>query len=247
MKILRKEKSLNSKNVIAKMFVFGFIGLFIIGIFIACSNNENTPKEVKIESKLRESFLENKDFATMKADFNELSDREKIALWDEKLNQLLNQNIPAKHKSLIIELKIELAKEIIDVKAISDISINLANITPEDDFYKMFATLDNYKYNEHFVGRTKVSEEFRQSLVSIRFNYKKNAENIGINSKSNGGRPCNCNWTCSLYAGGPSSNCKPTTSGCGFLWAFECEKRVGPVLQVEPNEPSPIPIDGRLK
>lgn len=200
-------------------------------IFVACSQDNVSKEKIEAKSTLRESFLKDKDFETAKSDFNALKEKEKIDLWNEKLDQLLTQNLPAEHKKLIKELKTELKKSSINVETISNISVRLTDITPENDFYKMFTSLENYKFEEHFVGTVKVNDDLKKSLKSLRFNYTKNV--ISNSAKSNG-KPCNCNWTCSLYAGGSTRNCSVTTSGCGFLWAFECENRVGPVEILQP-------------
>ena len=87
----------------------------------------------------------------------------------------------------------------------------------------MFTELDDYKYNGGFIGKNEVSQEIITGLVTLRYNYEINNQSLNAESKL---RPeCNCNWTCSIY-GESCSNCKVTSSGCGFLWAFNCENHV---------------------
>lgn len=229
-------KKLDKKIKIVKSSIFAV--LFSAIVLVACNkDNFQTDSDSMAKSNLRESFLKSKDFATIKSDFNDLTEKEKIALWNEKLDQLLIQNIPNEHKKLIKELSTELKETTINVENISNIAILLAKITPEDDFYKMFTTLDDYRFEGHFTGITKVNDDLQNSLKSLKFNYIKYINNTILTAKSNGGKPCNCNWTCSLYAGGSTTKCNQTTSGCGFLWAFPCENRVGPALEAAPYDP----------
>lgn len=232
------------KKLVLKKFTtvkFSILTLLLSMIlFIACTQDNNSIENLK-GGGLRESFLKDKEFETIKSDFNSLTEKEKINLWNEKLEQLLFQNLPNDHNELIKQLKQELNESQINVENISNISIQLAAITPEDDFYKMFTTLENYNYEGHFRGKTLVNDEFKKSLNSLKFNYIMNPEISNLTLKNNGRKPCNCNWTCSLYAGGSSSNCETTRSGCGFLWAFECEERVGPTAAESfPNDQSEV-------
>lgn len=199
----------------------------ITSIFLACTKETDLLNSTE-NSNLRESFLKNKDYVTIKSDFNLLNKKDKIELWNEKLNQLLKENLPIQTKNLIKNLVLELNKETVDSKKMSEIAISLANSIPQEDFYKMFTELNDYKYEGTFKGKTKVSQEIINDLYSINYEYKTDNSNIEHN-KSSASRDCNCNWTCDLYAGGSTSNCKATSSGCGFLWAFSCEKRVGPI------------------
>lgn len=91
-------------------------------IFIACSK-ENSPLNNEGTTFIRKDFLKDKDFATIKSDFNVLEESKKIALWDEKLSQVLTQNLSTDVKEQIKKLKIEINKEVIDSKLISDISL----------------------------------------------------------------------------------------------------------------------------
>lgn len=216
-----------------KILKFSIIALLLSALILVACTKDNFTTDSAAENTLRESFLKQKDFSTIKSDFNNLTEKEKIALWNEKLDQLLTQNLPLEHKKLIIELNAELKKTNINVENVSNISFHLANITPEDDFYQMFMSLNDYKFEGGFIGTAKVNDALKKSLKLVKFNYTKNTNIPNLNAKTNGGA-CNCNWTCSLYAGGSTTNCRQTTSGCGFLWAFPCENRVEPTLEALP-------------
>ena len=194
-----------------KLSILGLIVVFLsTAIFIACSK-ENGEETNYVSSKLRTTFLEGKNYSKISNDFNMLSKKEKTDLWNDKLNQLLSLDLPIEHKELISDLKLEISKDQMDVKKISNIAISLAKLTPEEDFAKMFTNLYDYNYYGKFEGKTKVS------IKAI--------EKFKINNSINSKIPCNCEWTCSWY-GNSTSNCKTTSSGCGFMWFFECEHAV---------------------
>lgn len=115
---------------------------------------------------------------------------------------------------------------------------------PEEDFLRMFTTLEDYNFKGTFTGRTKVSSEILNDLKSLNYNYESNSIKSSPLSRGMGLKDCNCNWTCGLYAGGSTSKCKTTTSGCGFLWAFDCESRVSPTLEEAPNPDDTEPAIG---
>lgn len=198
------------------------ITLFLSTVmFFACSK-ENNSDTVAISTKFRSDFLEGKDYAKIKTDYNNLDKKEKVELWNEKLEQLLTQNLPVENKNLIIQLKLELNKEVFASKAISEIALNLAKITPEEDFFRMFSDLNDYNYSGKFKGVNKVSNNVLQDLKSINPDFQ---AKIMSTSKTNQLVPCNCDWTCSWY-GSTRVKCTTTSSGCGFMWAFECDEAV---------------------
>ena len=197
-------------------------------IFIACTKETDSQESPNSEN-IRESFLKNKDYSAIKSDFNLLNKKSKIELWNEKLNQLLNEELPTDSRNLIKKLIIELNKEQVDPKSMSEIAVSLAKSIPAEDFYKMFTELNDYQCEGKFKGNTTVPKEIITDLYSMNYDYNAN-EIVSDMNKTTVTRDCNCNWTCDSYAGGSTSNCKSTSSGCGFLWAFSCERRVGPVL-----------------
>lgn len=196
---------------INKKSILGLATFIIcVAVFFACSK-ESIDSSNTTQSTLRTPFLQAKSYSKIKSDFNTLSKKEKTALWNEKLEQLLSLDLPLEHQKLIEDLKIQINKDLMDLQEISNISIKLATLTPEEDFNKMFTSLDNYKYNGKFEGKFKVSTQVVESFKV------KNTETSKV--------PCNCEWTCSWY-GSSSSNCSGTSSGCGFMWFFECEHAV---------------------
>ncbi len=189
-------------------------------LFFACSK-ENNSDTIVTSTNFRSVFLKGKDYAKIKTDYNVLDKKEKVKLWNEKLEQLLKQDLPVENKNLIKQLKFELNKEVFASKAISEIALNLAIITPEDDFFRMFSDLNDYNYSGKFKGLDKVSDDVLMDLKSINPDFQAKTKP----SSKTASIPCNCDWTCSWY-GSTRVKCTTTRSGCGFLWAFECEQAV---------------------
>jgi len=183
---------------------------------------------------LRANFLKGKDYNQITADFNKLSISEKNALWVEKMDQLLAQKLPKDHQLQTSTIR-EIILKNMDVDNASkmiEISINLANITPEDDFLKMYGSLYDYNYQGKFLGADKVSEFILEDL-----------RKLGTSSTASSGetanKDCNCRWTCDLWnrnaptndkepaTGSSASKCHITADGCGFLWMSECTGYIG--------------------
>lgn len=198
------------------------ITLFLsIVILFACSKESNSDT-VAVSTKLRSDFLTGKNYSKIKSDYNILDKKQKVELWNEKLEQLLKQDLPIENKNLIMQLKLELNKEVFASKTISEIALNLAKVTPEEDFFRMFSDLKDYNYSGKFKGLNKVSDDVLMDLKSINPDFQ---AKIMLSAKTTAAIPCNCDWTCSWY-GDTRVKCTATRSGCGFLWAFECELAV---------------------
>lgn len=187
-------------------------------VFIACPKENNTDL-ANTSTKFRAKFLEGKDYTKIKNDYSILLKKEKVELWNEKLEQLLNQNLPVENKILIRQLKRELNKEVFASVEISQIAINLAKITPEEDFLRMFSDLNDYNYTGKFKGINKVSDKILMDLISINPDFQ---SKIMSNAKTNS-VPCNCDWTCSWY-GSTRLKCTTTSSGvvlCGIFLVLD--------------------------
>jgi predicted RND superfamily exporter protein len=212
-----------------------FALVFVSAFFTSCSKDSYA--QLDPSSKLRDQLIVGKEYSKIQEDFEQLDRDVKVAVWNEKLDQILSLNLPAENKKFTNELKDELSKNEIDVTKISDIAQKLADITPEEDFEKMYTTLYDYKYNGKFIGKGKMSSENLEELKKVDYNYKSKSITQKLTTDTAPIDPvdpyaCNCNWTCSWYRVKPTSNCGQTKSGCGFLWAFECTKGVR-------NEPVP--------
>lgn len=124
------------------------ITFFVMAItsltFLSCSKDENSnPSEIN-----RSSFLVGKNSDEIKSSFRKLPVNDKFALWDSKLEQLLSQKLPENQLELIEQLKLEMNNvRIGDQNRFQEIAINLARITPEQDFIEMFSDLSDYKFS----------------------------------------------------------------------------------------------------
>lgn len=172
---------------------------------------------VNAQGTLRADFLKGKTQDQLIETFNQLTTEEKNALWVEKMNQLLNEKLPAENLKLIQQMRDSHLKK--DLDGFKKAALSLTQITPEDDFIAMFNVLNNYNYSGSFVGKTVISDLTIKDIKDFGLSQEVITEKL---------RDCNCRWTCDWYAGGNSGNCHVTSSGCGFMWAFECTGHVGP-------------------
>src|SRR5699024_2612924 len=83
------------------------LSLFLVMILVVSCTNDSITDNYQ-DDGLRTQFLEGKSSIEVKDGFILLSAEDKYKLWDEKLNQLLHQNLPSEHYNLIYDLKEEL-------------------------------------------------------------------------------------------------------------------------------------------
>lgn len=208
-----------------KKLVFGIIAIVVTSFSVNAQD-------------LRANFLKGKDHNQISADFNKLSTKEKNALWIEKMDQLLAQNLPKDHQILTGKVReILLKNSDLDQSAgVVETALGLATITPEDDFIRMYSSLYDYTYDGKFSGKEKVSEFILNDLSKLGSD-----PTGGGDGEAN--RDCNCRWTCDLWNRNAPSNdkgpadyyqsesraggCRITADGCGFLWMSECTGYIG--------------------
>ncbi len=188
-----------------KKLVFGLIATVVLGF----AGNAQS---------LRAKFLEGKTYDQVLADFNKLDDTEKTALWVEKMDQLLNVDLPKENKVVISEIRDMLLKNgfTSKVEGFVDIAIKLAKLTPLEDFVKMIESLDDYKYENKFIGSTDVPENIINDIMNI------NNTQINISVAR---VPCSCRW-CIGFGDHTYTDCTHSEYGCGFLWFQSCTKGV---------------------
>jgi hypothetical protein len=189
-------------------------------LFTACSENQN---EVPQNSEqLRAAFLAQKNYQQVKMDYFSLEESTKKELWLEKLNQPKKLDFSEEHIILIQELSDHLSQEASDLNKITALAVELAKITPEQDFLMMFGNLEDYQpRNDGGFHDDLISVELQESLLSIG-SLEKNIKSVSGKTPD-----CNCSWTCSWYNNGYSNtNCNETTTGCGFLWLQSCIEKV---------------------
>jgi hypothetical protein len=208
------------KNI--KYLTILILSLSFYTVIISCSD-ENNVEKVSSNINFRENFITNKTFDIIKQDFQKLSIKDKHILWDNKINQLLSENLPEEHILLIKELKIEFEKNINKKEnRLKSIFIQLAQITPEEDFIKMFFELTDYKFHGHF-QKFIPSESFNIYLENCNYEYTDYQRVAPLPD-------CNCSYTCTIQTINPSicqtSKCNPTMDGCGPFGLSECDGRL---------------------
>lgn len=217
------------KTILSVMAIVAIgIAFFIYSCNKEASSNQingNNLKVATVSKRLELIKRYGDDKTNLKNEFGKLSSADKMAIWLDKLNSLSNQDLPTEHKSLIISLTTELQKEQRDVATVSTYAIKLAKITPEEDFNKMFAEIEDYKYSGRFIGTTPVNESILKDLGDL-----SNYGGLVYSGSSDVIDPklpdCNCRWTCEGCSGGGQGDigtkCNKTFNGCGFLWLTYC-------------------------
>ncbi len=205
--------------------------LIIIGnLFISCTKEAKAEEELIVptvaltKENTRANFLKNNTFDENKSKFDNLVTKDKYILWNNKIEQLLDQKLPNAHLVILKQLQIELKNLAIDKpNRIPELAIKLARITPKQDFIMMFAELEDYHYNGKFIDTAKVPNEI---INSFKITITNRNQDTKHNIKTSRRKKCNCSWTCDSTVGGYTTNCEETTSGCGFMWMFPCTGRV---------------------
>ena len=206
-----------------KMFFALLTASTLILTFNSCKESSESVLQEQNESTVAvKNNMLARTTSMQKSDFNDLSTLDKIRVWDNKLEQVLTENLTNQQRVLVENIRIELPKvalENYDGIALAEYGLEMAKITPENEFVRMFAMLENYERdnsqysgvlnNENIISDMNI---FLQEVQENKALYAK--EKISLKS-------CNCKWTCGWYAGN-HDNCEKTTSGCGFLWMSAC-------------------------
>lgn len=169
--------------------------------------------------------------------FIELSTKDKVKFWENKLQQILTQNLSEEQKRITQEILNEIPKTVnanYDGVKIMELAVSIAKITPRGEFFKMFVDYgdyqrDNSSYAAKFNNET-IVQELDNHLKFIKKNkesfYKENSP--ASNETTARELPdCNCAWTCGFFSG-HHDDCKGTATGCGFLGRFACTGHTGP-------------------
>jgi hypothetical protein len=198
------------------------IAFIVISIFLGCRKDNIN------QISFREELVKGKTSIEIKDSYLKLSGEKQLNLWKSKIDQLLNQSLPEAHLALIKKLKSELSKfksqnDITFNGEIQKIAINLADITPEIDFLKMFVMLEDYGYKNQFEG----TEICHQCINDMSIQDGSIIPNKSLETRTSN---CNCEWTCGLLSfitgNNSTTNCTVTKDGCGFLWLSSCGNRV---------------------
>lgn len=180
-------------------FIFGSIFVFY---FFSCTENESTGDSSKIinESKVSE-VLKAKDYEVQKLMYYNLSPSEKLVVWNRKFEKLSsNDKMSNIQKKIVNELRENL---------IIDIFIEKNNNDKAEVFKNVFVK-DFLKKANHYFSPDEVYNNFY--LISSRLD--------------SGLKSCSCNigstFTCGYGIQCRGSQCRSTSTGCGFLWVYEC-------------------------
>lgn len=212
----------------------------ILALFLIVSCRQNEQNEF-VSDEFRTDLSSRTEFE-QKEIFKNLDTNTKLRLWKNKLDQIKNEDISNEQRVLIDNISSELSKikdTDFDGQKLFEYAIKMAQITPEDEFLKMFSSLSDYKRNEisykNFLSNSAKNTSFKSNVETDLIDYlskikegKSKAElyknkEVSLTAK----KPvCNCKWTCSFY-GPTNDNCIPSTGGCGLLWLQECNGHVG--------------------
>ena len=205
--------------------IISFITLFSLLVIQSCrSSADEKMDEYRNDLDLKSELVK-------KETFKGLSTSEKIDLWKSKLNQILSQDLTNEQKNLVEQIKNEIpnlnSQEYNGVKLI-ELSIQMAKITPQDEFIRMFSFLGDYKRSSteysKVIENDLIVNDLETFLNTVKTRNSAFYENETINKSA---KPeCNCKWTCGMY-GGVDDNCTGSSSGCGFLWLQSCTGHIG--------------------
>jgi hypothetical protein len=178
--------------------IFGVV--FLLCSLFSCTEDKS---ESKINSNVIVSSIKKiNNIDEQRIAFNLLNSEEKLLVWSDKLNLILEDpNINNAQKTLIIELKNNL-KPCCFKDETND----------EKEYFKNIYVVNYLKEIDKVFTREQIEKIF-YNLYDYR---------IADNTK----KSCNCNKG-SLFGCGASASCKNKTctdsnSGCGFMWAWEC-------------------------
>lgn len=180
--------------------------LFVVAVatLTSCSNDEsNNIDALKLESVISTTNKNNEQ----RVAYSLLNPDEKFSLWNNQFNELLDENsLNTNQKDLIRELQKNVKVSFFS-EEVSDEKEYFKNIFVPNYLVKLQLEFSNESINEIFYS-LKPSR-----ITPILIN------NPGVT------KGCDCNQG-SLF-GGCSGNCeektcKGSSTGCGFLWAWEC-------------------------
>jgi len=218
------------------LFKIPLILALSVGLFVSCekenfqdtSLNESVTITSKNKTTNEKSSVNRSDFDGLyinqqKEIYDSLGFADKKSLWLDKLNQIKGEPIPSQHIGIIDSIIIEVnsSSNISDLSSnnqLQTLALDLLEITSVEDFKSMFSDLNDYSPID--IDSELGKGDFVDDLES----------DFGQNFVPGPPTPpglknCNCNWTCGDGPHGTTSNCKRTSSGCGFLWAHPCEER----------------------
>lgn len=185
---------------------------------LSCRQETNVDNEM---NKFRSQLIL-KTEVQQKEIFKSMSTSEKVRLWQSKLSQILKQDLTDKQRDLtkqIIDEIPNLNNENYDGENLITLAIEMAKITPEDEYIRMFSMFEDYKRNQSEYKKFN-NEMIVNDLIAFKNSLKVKNENTINNFNNTNKKACNCRWTCGFY--NYTDNCTETENGCGFLGLQPC-------------------------
>ena len=211
-------------------------------LFTSCNNSSDRLDEQM--TNFREDLV-SKGTTDQKKIFNGLTTETKIRFWENKVSQVLSQDLSKEQRFLTEQILKEIPKSQMsnyDGINLMNLAIKMAKITPQSEFISMFVSYGDYSRDfdayKNNINNELIIKDLEFYLNEIKINKKRFFEEGGIlhegansNTQTDAlGRPlpdCNCSWTCGFF-GTHHNNCKATETGCGFLGQFSCDGHTGP-------------------
>ncbi len=179
-------------------------------ILMSCSN-ENLQNEDNLDSSKISLTLKEKNSSTQKVMYNLLSKEEKYSLWIEKINYILyNKKLNEEQAKLIIDLKRNL-----NINLFDDNEFNNEKVVFKVVYVKEFLEKASQIFDNEFIY---------DNFFNIESNLKNRGTPIYFFDQFQSDCVCNASsiYGCSYNYKCKKTDCKFTTSGCGFLFMFEC-------------------------
>lgn len=182
-------------------------GLLIGLTIISCSQNDlNRDSNLSVNTSKINQVLNVHDYESQKLMYISLTSEEKFNLWNNKLDVLLqNDFLNMEQKNLLKDLKKELFVDFFDSSENNDKAEIFKNIYIKDFLHK--------------ASKIFTADYIHNNFYTIS-NNSQNKVYYGVSG-------CTCNigatFTCTYHIECKSlKTCRESSSGCGFLMAFEC-------------------------
>jgi hypothetical protein len=216
--------------------ILGIASAFFI---FSCRENNSFIDDKTVEEYRTDLSL--KPESEQKKILSGLTTKNRIKLWQNKIDQIESQGVSDEQKTLLHQIKNEvnnLVHKNYDGVKLFELALEMAKLTPEEEFMRMFSEVGDYKKNASNYKR-KFSNKFLLSDLNNELNRlknQKNAFNSKNNARGNGGsageddarRKCDCRWSCGFYGPGTNDDCEETDFGCGFFGLQPCTRYAGP-------------------
>ena len=137
-----------------KKLIFILSAFLILVSITSCRQNDQIADEYRNNLNLK-SELEQKET------FKNLDTDSKIRIWKSKLEQIKTKDISSEQKNLINNISNEVSKMTnadYDGIKLFEYAIEMAKITPEDEFIRMFSVIGDYNRNNNLYNESKLTE-----------------------------------------------------------------------------------------